>query len=58
MFQLRAFKLADPLPNFTSKMKLEVRMPEDVYGREKPGGVASPIDFLCKMDISKFMACL
>ena len=34
---------------------------QEIYGcenRKGKGGVASPIDFLCKIEISKFVTCL
>ena len=58
--QVRVFQLADPLPKLNSKMILEVCacLARGYMGVKTGRGVASAIDFLCKIEISKFVTCL
>ena len=52
------FKLADPLPKIMINFILKLKVCACLAGgyMDIKNGVASPIDFLCKIEVSRFMA--
>ena len=61
MSKNRAFKLADPLPKRLNKLLFKNDIgSECMFGRrrEKPGVMVFAIEFLCKIEISRFVTCL